>query len=470
MGKYSRLGKNTLLVFVGNIGSKLISFIMLPFYTSWLSVSDYGTTDLVIVYVSFLLSIITFCLSEAIFIFPKGQIKDKQKEYFSSGLFISFISIILTGLVFYAVRYVMVSNSSTNTFTGYTWTIYFILIASFLQTYTQQFSRSLDRIGVYAISGVVLTAFTALLSFLLIPKYGLNGYFCAQILSLIFSAIYTFIASNSHHYFSFRSILKTSYKEMLAYSIPLIPNGIMWWVVSGLNRPIMEEYLGMHEVGLFAVANKFPSVIVILFSVFSYSWQISVLEEFSKEGYSVFYNKIVRTIFSFLILISCGMAIFSPFIISTVVDEKFHEASKYIPLLSLAVVFSSLSGIVGANFSVVRKSKYFFYSSVWGAITSIVLSLILIPLYGLYGVSLTVVLSHMVMAFARLKYSWQYVVLDKIYKYVFLIIINVLLIVSLQYFNDNPLIYIYHGVLFLMFLLINKDILLEAFYLFKNRK
>ena len=41
------MGKNTLLMFLGNIGSKSLSFLMLPFYTSFLSVADYGTVDLI---------------------------------------------------------------------------------------------------------------------------------------------------------------------------------------------------------------------------------------------------------------------------------------------------------------------------------------------------------------------------------------------------------------------------------------
>lgn len=45
---------------------------------------------------------------------------------------------------------------------------------------------------------------------------------------------------------------------MLSYSMPLVPNNIMWWLVSALNRPVMEIYLGMEAIGLFAVANKFP--------------------------------------------------------------------------------------------------------------------------------------------------------------------------------------------------------------------
>ena len=42
----------------GNIGSKLMGFFMLPFYTNWLSPADYGTTDLLIVYANLLLNVV----------------------------------------------------------------------------------------------------------------------------------------------------------------------------------------------------------------------------------------------------------------------------------------------------------------------------------------------------------------------------------------------------------------------------
>ena len=70
----------------------------------------------------------------------------------------------------------------------------------------------------------------------------------------------------------------------------------MWWLVSALNRPIMEANLGMHAIGLFAVANKFPAILTMIFAVFSTSWQISVIEEYEKDGYSHFFNNVFRIV------------------------------------------------------------------------------------------------------------------------------------------------------------------------------
>lgn len=45
--RYTRFRNNTILVIIGNIGSKLMSFIMLPFYTRWLPIEGYGTVDII---------------------------------------------------------------------------------------------------------------------------------------------------------------------------------------------------------------------------------------------------------------------------------------------------------------------------------------------------------------------------------------------------------------------------------------
>ena len=45
MGETSRLIKNTGIIAVGGMATKLVSFLLLPLYTSVLSTADYGTVD-----------------------------------------------------------------------------------------------------------------------------------------------------------------------------------------------------------------------------------------------------------------------------------------------------------------------------------------------------------------------------------------------------------------------------------------
>jgi O-antigen/teichoic acid export membrane protein len=470
--KYKRLANNTILVFVGNLGSKLITLLMLPFYTKWLSVADYGVTDIVTIYSGFIIGIVTCCITHSIFVFPKGEKKEKQKEFFSSGLYFSLISFLIVSVFFYLADMYFENSNNSEGAVQYIWAIYWMVVVIFVQEYMQQFCRSIGKIKIYAISGIVLTALIAGLAFLLIPKYGVNGYILAQILAFSIAATYTFVFSGAYSFLSRRSIKMKACKEMLRYSIPLIPNGIMWWLVSALNRPIIEQYFGMDAVGIFAVANKFPTVISLMFIVFIFSWQISVLEEFKKEGYQAFYNKMLRVIFLLLTLCSCGLAIFSEFIVSIMVDDKFIEAWRLIPILSIAVLFSSLSGFVGTNFSATRESKYFFYSSIWGAAASVMFSFILIPTLNVFGAALAVVLSHTVMAVARIKYSWKHVHITQPYVYVAMLLINILVIMVVFYIDELPVKVVSLLLLFVALMVVNINLLVDAkagYHLLKNK-
>jgi len=470
MSKYKSLGKNTVLVFVGNIGSKVIGIVMLPLYTTWLSVGDYGTFDLILVYVNFLIGIVTLSISSSIFIFPRNQKFNNQKEYFSSGIFLTGIGLVVTALIFVVLKLPFFGLLPTNIFTHYTWTIFALITVSFMQLYTQQFARALNKVTIYAFSGIILTASIAGFSFLLIPKYKIDGYIFAQILSLMVTAVFTFISTKSYSYFSISSVRIARIKEMLTYSIPLIPNALMWWLVSAMNRPMLENYWGTNSLGIFAVANKFPTLVAMVFTIFGYSWQISVMEEFNKPNYKEFYNKILRLLFTGLFLLSCFMAIFSKLIVKTMVDEKFFEAWKFIPILTIAVIFSSLSGFVGTNFSATKESKYYFYSSVWGAGASLLFNFLLIPKYGLYGAVYSFLIAQIILAISRVKYSWIHVKIVNLQNYIVMFLINCGIVGAVLYVNNLTIKIGMISVLMLFFVIINISLLKDCILMLKKIK
>lgn len=427
MGKYKRLAQNTVLVFIGNVGSKLIGLLMLPFYTSWLSVEDYGVTDMINVYVAFLANIISCCIAESVFIFPKGQPEKTKREYFSSGMAFLLLSFVFSFLLFGFIDALSSFYSVSNSFVNNIWLIYGLIAATLLQQMFQQFTRSIDKMLVYGMAGIVLTVFTAILSFVFIPAMGVAGFVLSLILAHIVTGLYSFIFSHSYLYWSVKSISKARCREMLKYSVPLIPNGIMWWLVSALNRPVMESNVGLHAIGIFAVSNKFPSIVSMIFGIFVTSWQISVLEEYGKKGFDSFYNKVFRGIVLLLLVMLVIITFSSKWLVATFASADFGEAWIYIPLLTLGTVFSNISGLAGTTFSAVKQSKYFFYSSVYGGVSAIVSNFIFIPWLGLWGAVVSVGLSFMIMALSRIVYSWKYVKLDCVFQ------LSLMLAVSLSY-------------------------------------
>lgn len=93
--RYKRLGLNSVLVFIGKAGSSLVALLMLPLYTSWLSTDEFGSADLINIYATILVSILSCSIASSIFVIPNKVYKEKCISYYSTGLFfIFFVSVL----------------------------------------------------------------------------------------------------------------------------------------------------------------------------------------------------------------------------------------------------------------------------------------------------------------------------------------------------------------------------------------
>lgn len=78
MSKEKQLIRNTIIYAIGNLGSKLLTFLLLPIYTAYLLESEYGSFDLIVNTVSLILPIITFQVTDGIYRFILGEEDNKK--------------------------------------------------------------------------------------------------------------------------------------------------------------------------------------------------------------------------------------------------------------------------------------------------------------------------------------------------------------------------------------------------------
>lgn len=469
MGKYTRLSKNTALVFLGST-SKLINLLMLPLYTRWLTVDEYGSVDLIVVYSSLLLGIISCSLFDAIFIFPKDQPYEKKCEYFSSGMGFSLMTITGMSIVCGLLQILSRINEWHGFFFEYLWLIFGLIAVSYIQQMTQQFIRSIDRMLVYSITGIIQTAMSVLFSFLLIPHWGVKGYVLSMILGNVSASIYSMLHSKAYQYLHFRSISRKVTFEMLRYSVPLIPNGLMWFLIGSLNRPILEMYSGLTAVGVFAVASRFPNLLNSLYLLFQQAWFISVLEEAKKPTYQQFYNKMLKFVVIVQIFMAVLLSICCKWVIELFTTPDYYVAWKYIPLLVIGVIFMNVATFVGSNFAVTRKSKYYFYSTMWSGGASLLFNLALIPMFSIWGACWAALISQAIGMIIRIKYSWKSVKITELKFYVcnsFFLFGSVAVCLLLQ---STWIIYPAMGMMLFYFYMINHRQINKAFVFIKNHE
>ena len=172
---YKHFFKNTSYVIFGNIGSRVISVLMLPLYTRWLSVEQYGVIDLLSVYSNLFIIIIGACMADAIFVIPANKDNDVKKELFTSGFFYLIIASVFFASFFPLIKLLPTSILPKSINENL---LYFslLLFGGLFQGYTQGFCKAIDKMKAYSITGFVYTLAATCLSIILVPKYKIGGY------------------------------------------------------------------------------------------------------------------------------------------------------------------------------------------------------------------------------------------------------------------------------------------------------
>lgn len=428
MNKYKKLGVDTFLLFLGNLGSKMIIFLLLPFYTKFLSTEKYGIIDLVTSYTSLLIPIFSLLMSEAIFRLPVGKPYEEKKEYFSSCFFFGNISILVGSIL------IIILNKKFNiNFFIDIKILILIIITTFNYTFVQQFLKTLDYVKEYSFLGVVYSLIFTILNIYLVKKDLEKGYFESIILTNIVLILIILFSLKLYKYISLKKINKKIIKEALKYSIPLLPTSIIWWIINLSDRIILKKYYSVETLGIYGVSSKFSLIISTIFSIFYSAWQISAIKEYQKEKYENFYKNIFKLIEIILTIIAILSLLFLPIVYKFFIDISYIRSLKYISILIFGTIFSNFSLFIGVNYITSKKTKMAFYTGIIAGIINLVLNIILIPKYEILGASLATLIAYILFFIIRKKSLDNVVKLEISNKYIIFYIILTIALILLSY-------------------------------------
>lgn len=463
MNPYKKLLNNTIIFTVGNFGSKLISFLLVPLYTYYLTTEEYGNVDLTLTIVSMLIPIISLCMHEAILRFMMDKSVNKNNAFTNATI----ISIV--GFALFLLLYPLLHHFEY--FKGNLPYIYIILFVQITNQLFAQFARSIDQIKAFALNGIIITFFTGLFNILFIVEfnYGVIGYYLSIILANIIGNIYLILVSKPYEYFDYKLIDIFTMRSLLTYSIPLIPNNLMWWLINSSSRFIITSFIGLSANGLFAVSSKIPTIINIVSSIFTQSWQMSAFDENKEENESAFYSKTFNSYASLLFIVSSGTLIFLKIAFNILFETNYFAAWQATPFLILGSVFSALSSFVGVTYTASKATSGVFKTSIIGGGVSVLLNFILIPQLGIVGAGISSMVSFFLMLMTRIYDTKKFTEIIVNYQKFFLNIIIIQVQIMIMFLNLNLLYEIIILVaLFIFLLFFNNEIIKMLMLLMGN--
>ena len=411
-GGVKKLGRNIIIFSIGSFASKLAGYLLLPFYTAILTTAEYGIYDIVLTTVNLLFPIVTLLITEATMRFALEKETDKRKVFS-----ISFLILLFGIIVMLAVSPVILFSSVYKKYYIY-FVIYFILNA--VSTLIAQFVKGIERTKEYATSGIIGTVVSLSFNILLMAviRLGLTGHFIATFIGLIVSSSYLWIKCDLSIYFTkVKKEDKPLVRDMINYSLPIMPNSLSWWISTSSDKYIISFFFGATAIGLYSVAYKIPSLMTVFSSIFLSAWQISAVEEFGSEKSVKFHRQVYEYFITFLIIVCSGIVTFTKLISKILFANAFYNAWNLVPMLVLAYVFHDLAAFVGSVYTSSKKTKMLFTSTLVGAILNIILNIIIIPKYGAIGGAFTTLVSYFSVFVVRMIDIRKIMIMDtKIFK------------------------------------------------------
>ncbi len=394
MNKYRNLISNTFIFAIGTFSSKVLVFLLMPLYTKVLSEAQYGTVDLMVQVGNFLLPLVSCGIVNGIIRFGLDKYY-KKRDVFTTG----FLTILFGFIILLILEPILVHVPYLN---ENTMMIYVFVLMSSMRSLCSQFVRAKGYVKLYAIDGLLSTATTIFFNvlYLVVLKWGINGYMLAMISADTLSTLFLFYVAGLRRYLHIRGLNLSTSQEMLRYSIPMIPNSIFWWVNNMASRYMIAYFMGEEYNGLFAVAYKIPTIIVLMSNIFMDAWQMSAVSD-SPDKRASFFTRVFLFYQSLICTAASGLILFSKVITMILVSDSFYESWKYIPLLLLSTIFSCMSTFLGSVYMVEKKSMLNFITTGIGAVINVVLNFLFIPIFGVNGAAFATFLSYFVVFVLR---------------------------------------------------------------------
>lgn len=397
MKKNVELVKNTIIILLGKICTQFLSFFMLPLYTNYLKTSEYGLFDLITTYVILFTPVISLQLESSIFrMLIDSRKNEKQKKLIiSNGVLMIFKSSIIIGILYIIIS--IIFNVK------YKYYLLLIVLFTLVINTLLQIARGLGKTINYAVSSIVVGITNILLSIVLIVffKMGLKGLFIANIISNFLGCIYLFLHLKIYSYISFKNNDSKISKEMLNYSLPLLPNGIMWWVINVSDRTIITLFLGTAVNGIYAVANKFSTLFVSLYNVFNLSWQEQATLYIDDKENESFYSETFNNMLKIFSSIGVMILVCLPILFNLLVGKEYASAYKYIPILIIASIFNIIVAFLGSIYLALKKTKEVAKTSLFSAIINFVINIIFVKYIGVYAAALSTFMAFFIMTIYR---------------------------------------------------------------------
>lgn len=383
---------------IGNLGSKLITFLMIPLYTYFVeNPGDYGYFDLCFQVCLLMFPIVTLQLRDGAFRF----LLDTQDSTDRSRI-ITFVYRTLGTTIIATIAIAL--GVSLFVEIDYLWSTIALLVVMAIYELLAQVTRGLGNNKAFIAIGLIASFGICLFSLIFVAWFnmGIMGIFLANILSRVISIIVVECKMKTFsQFFNFKIDMKDVSRQILKFCLPLIPVALCWLLTTTSDRFFIKHFLGLEMTGIYAVAIRFGGLIHTLSNIFFQTWQENAIQQYHSPDRDDFFSKV----FNYYLYILCFTLIAFTFSLKIcygwIVGANYQESLEYVYLINLSTILFAITVYFELPYQCAKDTKRAIPSIILTTAVNIILNFILTPILHIYGVILTSIISYLTLIIYR---------------------------------------------------------------------
>ncbi|ELV5030181.1 oligosaccharide flippase family protein [Vibrio cholerae] len=394
------IAKKTFIYFFSNVINAFMPFLLLPILTRVLSPAEYGQ---IAMFQSLVAGLAAFIGLNAVGAANRKYYDDDNNLYELSQYNGACLHILL-GSTLAIVGIVAVFSEQLSEFLSIpiSW-IYSAVLFSVLSFVINlrlgqwQIRGEAFKFGILQIENSIFNIGLSLL-LVVIFHQGAQGRVDAQVIAAALSAlaaIYILLKDKLVNIFCWRP---DSLKHALQFGMPLIPHVFGLFLLSAVDRFVINQKLGLSQAGIYMVAVQISMALNIVFDAINKAY-VPWLFEILKRDTLAEKQKVVKyTYFYFLLLILLAPIpfLFGSWLMVLIAGEEYRVAGKVIGLLCLGQIFGGMYLMVTNYIFYAKKTSHLAIVTISSGIMNILLLLTLVQEMGIIGAALAFVLAKVV--------------------------------------------------------------------------
>lgn len=424
MSDIKRFFKHSSIYAVGNIINRIGAFVLLPVYTNYLSVTEYGVLEIFYIISSIISGVLAIGLAHATlrFYFEYDDQRDRNQVVstnFIGSLLISIIGVSVVALIAPTISEELINNPE------YVKGIYLVLGILVFELSSQiclAYVRAIEYSMFFVfISIAKLIIQVALNSYLVIVvEAGVIGILVGNLVTVIVGWLVLSIFTLRKCGFGFKW---KKFQPVITYSFPFLLSTIVGLVSTNVDKFILNYMVSLEALGLYALALKFSMIIEQLVGEpFSRSYGAFRYTIMKDQDVGAMQASIVKYLLIITSIVSLGIAFFVKELLIIMSEPGFWKAADIVPVVLIASIFKIMTYPAQSGILFAKKTGYLFYFTFLAACVSAASNYIFISLYGLIGAAISLVITEGCVLFVTNKISQKYLKVNYEYGKMFVII------------------------------------------------